>query len=89
MGYMPAVRSLATSFVHADQVSRLYAVIAVIQTVGSMLAGPLIAGAFSWGVDLGGAWIGMAFIATAGIVLVLGLPVWIIRPPKPEDDVHD
>jgi ATP/ADP translocase len=85
---MPGVRSLATSFVHADQVSRLYAVIAVIQTVGRMLSGPIVARAFSWGVELGGPWIGMIFIVTAGIVLVFGIPVWIIRPPKPEEDVH-
>jgi hypothetical protein len=87
-GYLSAVRSLITSYVHADQVSRLYALIAVIETGGILLSGPVISEAYGWGLDLGGAWSGMAFIVAAGLVLVFGIPVWLIRSPKPEEDVH-
>lgn len=80
---MPAVRSLVTSFVHADQVSRLYAVIAIIETLGALVLNPLISKSFSWGMDLGGIWSGMSFILAGAMTLILGLPVWIIRPPKP------
>jgi hypothetical protein len=43
---------------------------------------------FSWGMDLGGMWSGMVFILAGVMTLILGIPVYIIRPPKPEEDVH-
>lgn len=87
-GYMSAVRSLATSFVHADQVSRLYAVCAMVETFGALVASPIISESLGWGLELGGIWSGMVYIVTASMVLVLGIPVWIIHAPKPEEDVH-
>ncbi|MCJ1360355.1 MAG: hypothetical protein MMC33_010360 [Icmadophila ericetorum] len=87
-GHVSATRSLLTSFVHADQVSRLYAVLAIMMTIGSMIMAPLLSKAFAWGLNLGGNWSGMAFLTVATLYLVLGSPLWIIRPPSPEEDVH-
>ncbi|RFU28106.1 hypothetical protein B7463_g8215, partial [Scytalidium lignicola] len=87
-GYVSAIRSLVTSFLPADQVSRLYGIIAVIETVGNLVSNPLISKAFSWGMDLGGIWSGMSFIVAGLITLVLGIPVYIIPSPKPEEDIH-
>jgi hypothetical protein len=87
-GYISAIRSLITSYVHADQVSRLFAVIAVIETMGSLVASPIISKSFSWGMNLGGTWSGITYIFTAATILILAIPVYIIRPPKPEEDVH-
>lgn len=85
---MCAVRSLVTSFVHTDQVSRLFGVVAIIETVGTLVTSPLISKAFSWGMDLGGMWSGMVFMLAGVMTLILGMPVWAMRPPKPEEDVH-
>lgn len=77
-----------TSLVHPDEVSRLYAVMAVGDTVGSLIYGPILSRAFGWGLNLGGQWTGMAFIVVATLYLVLGLPIWLVSEPTPEMDVH-
>jgi hypothetical protein len=87
-GYVSATRSLLTSFVHVDQVSRLYAVLAIMMTIGNMIMAPLLSKAFAWGLNLGGHWSGMAFLTVTALYLVLGSPLWIIRPPRPEEDIH-
>lgn len=57
-------------------------------TVGNIMAAPLLSKAFAWGLDRGGYWSGAAFLVVAALYLVLGSPLWIIRPPRPEEDVH-
>lgn len=49
---------------------------------------PLLSKAFVWGLDLGGNWRGMAFLTVGALYLVLGSPLWIIRPPGPEEGIH-
>jgi hypothetical protein len=85
---MSAIRSLITSFVHADQVSRLYGVLAVIETIGSLVFRPLFSKIFSWGMDLDGLWSGMVFTLAGVLTLILGLPVYFVHPLKPKEDIH-
>jgi len=73
--------------VHPDEVSRLYAVLAVIETVGTLLYGPLLSKAFGWGMRLGGWWEGMVFLVCGGLFAVLGVPVWVVSVGV-EMDVH-
>ena len=87
-GYMSAVRSLVTSFVHTKQVSQLYAIIAMIETIASLISSPVISKAFGWGLELGGIWSGLAYIVTAGMVLIFGIPVWVVYAPKQEEDIY-
>lgn len=87
-GFSPAVRSLATSLVHPDHVSRLYAIIATGDTVGIIVFSPLVGKSYGWGVGLGGWWSGMAFICCAGLYAVFGASLWVVREPREEDDVH-
>lgn len=87
-GYIASTRSLLTSFVHADQVSRLYAILAIMTTIGNMITSPLLSKAFGWGMGLGGSWSGMAFVTVAALYAVLGAPLWIVRPPRAEEDIH-
>jgi len=88
VGFPSAARSLITSLVHPDEVSRLYAFLAVIETVGSLIYGPVLSRAFGWGMDLGGLWSGMAFFICAILFAVVGLPIWLVREPTPEMDIH-
>ncbi|GLA33908.1 hypothetical protein AnigIFM63309_003931 [Aspergillus niger] len=87
-GHVSASRSLLTSFVHPDQVSRLYAVLAIMMTIGSMVMAPLLSKAFSWGMDLGGDRSGVVFLTVAALYLVFGLPLWIIKLPSRDEGIH-
>jgi sugar phosphate permease len=88
VGYNSALRSLVTSLVHPDQVGRLYAVMAIGDTIGASIFGPLLSKSFGWGLDLGYPWTGMAFIFCGVMFVILGLPLWLVRKPTPEMDVH-
>ena len=72
-GYMSDMRSLVTFFVHAEQVSRLYAVISILETVGTLVLRPIISKAFSWGLELGNIWNSMVYIVPASMILILGM----------------
>ena len=87
-GHVSASRSLLTSFVHPDQVSRLYAVLAIMMTIGSMVMAPLLSKAFSWGLDLGGDRSGIVFLTVAALYLVFGLPLWINKLPSQDEGIH-
>jgi hypothetical protein len=69
------------SLVQPSQVSRLNAVLAVIDTIGGLIAGPFLSSTFSWGVNLGEPWIGMSFLATALLYVIVAVPVWAIGLP--------
>jgi hypothetical protein len=66
----------------------LYTVLAVIETVGQISFGVLLPAALGWGLHLGGLWKGMPFLICAALFAVIGLPVWLVKEPTPEMDVH-
>jgi hypothetical protein len=83
-GFVPVVRSLITSLAeshHASETSdigRLYAVIAVMEGVGSLVAGPGMAIAFRAGMKIGEAWLGLPFlVATLLFGGVAGVLFWV------------
>jgi MFS-type transporter involved in bile tolerance (Atg22 family) len=87
-GLSTALRSLVTSLVHPDEVSRLYSVLAIIETVGQIAFGFLLPIALEWGLYLGGFWKGVPFLVCAALFVVFGLPIWLVKEPVPEMDVH-
>ncbi|KJR81573.1 uncharacterized protein SPSK_00715 [Sporothrix schenckii 1099-18] len=50
-----------------DHTSRLYTLTGMVETAGSVLAGPMVAWTFSSGLALGGAWIGLPFFYVTGL----------------------
>ena len=66
-GFAPAVRSLATTFVHPDETGLLYSALAIMQSAGGLIAGPLLAISFRWGLSLGHEWTGIPFAVVAGL----------------------
>jgi len=84
-GYSGASRSLVTSFVERNQVGRLYAVLAMLDTAGTVVSGPALSKLFSWGLALGGLWSGIPFFFAAMLFGLVGVVIWVIRLPDKED----
>ncbi|OAA38902.1 Major facilitator superfamily domain, general substrate transporter [Metarhizium rileyi] len=63
-GYPPLLRSLLASIVDKRQVNMMYTSMSVFETMGSIVAGPLLAASFRLGMELDGAWIGLPFLVT-------------------------
>ncbi|KAI1148904.1 major facilitator superfamily domain-containing protein [Nemania diffusa] len=84
-GFPPIIRSLVTFLVdshHESQTSdiaRLYALISIMEGIGSLVAGPGMAWAFRWGISLGTVWLGLPYgFATLLFALAL-VTVFSIR----------
>ena len=88
IGLFAALRSLVTSLVRPDQVSRLYAIMAIGDTVGMMIYSPLISKGYGWGIALGEGWTGMVFLILALVYLTMSIPAWLVRKPTEDMDVH-
>jgi MFS family permease len=69
-------RSLITSLVDQEHVGRLYAAIGLVETCGSLAAGPMLAGLYTLGLQLQGPWVGLPFLAVAIICSVGGVGIW-------------
>ncbi|KAI0391243.1 major facilitator superfamily domain-containing protein [Xylariaceae sp. FL0594] len=77
-GFPPIIRSLVTYLVESHQesqtsdIARLYALISVLEGIGSLVAGPGMAWAFRVGIGLGGLWLGLPYVF-AGILFAIAL----------------
>ncbi|KAH8649270.1 major facilitator superfamily domain-containing protein [Xylariales sp. PMI_506] len=80
-GYMVHMRALMTSMMPHD-IAMLYSVISLLETVGILIANPIMAASFRVGMDWGGSWIGLPFII-AGLLYITALV--IIGGVKPND----
>ncbi|THV44931.1 hypothetical protein BGAL_0555g00050 [Botrytis galanthina] len=89
MGLYPAIRSLLTDLVDPTQVSRLYGVLAVMDTIGGMASSPLVAGAFSSGLKRGGLWSGGGFLVAAVAYAAAGLLTLSVSVKKDESTIHE
>lgn len=66
-GYNAAMRSIAIHVVggqSSPDVGKLMSTIAIAESVGAMVAGPLLSEMFQWGMNLGSTWLGMPFLAS-------------------------
>lgn len=77
-GFPPIIRSLVTYLVEShhesrtSDIARLYALISVLEGIGSLVAGPGMAWAFRWGIGLGEGWLGLPY-GFAALLFVLAL----------------
>ncbi|EHA52745.1 hypothetical protein MGG_15121 [Pyricularia oryzae 70-15] len=63
-GFGPFARSLLSSLVEKDMVGTLYTTLSIMDTLGSLLAGPVVAGIFGWSMRLDGVWKGMPYLVS-------------------------
>ncbi|RMY98905.1 hypothetical protein D0864_04220 [Hortaea werneckii] len=61
-GFNTFARSLVSVLVEPTMIGTLYTMISVMDTLGSLSAGPLVAEAFKWGMHLGGIWHGLPYM---------------------------
>ncbi|CAG7949977.1 unnamed protein product [Penicillium nalgiovense] len=77
--FLVTTRSLATALVLPDHVSTLYAAIAIAQSVGVLVAGPLFASLFRLGMHIGDAWMGLPFLQASLCFAMAVIAVWRIQ----------
>ena len=65
-GHGSLIRSLLTSLVEKHHFARLFTLIGIVNTVGLMIRGPLLAGLFQEGLQFGGLWVGLPFYLISG-----------------------
>ncbi|KAI6403203.1 hypothetical protein MCOR23_003579 [Pyricularia oryzae] len=63
-GFGLFARSLLSSLVEKDMVGTLYTTLSIMDTLGSLLAGPVVAGIFGWSMRLDGVWKGMPYLVS-------------------------
>lgn len=61
-GYSPLIRSLLASVIDKRHFSTMYTTISIFETMGSVVAGPLLAASFRTGLEWGRSWIGLPFL---------------------------
>jgi MFS family permease len=87
--FLITARSLATSLVPPDHVGTLYSAIAISQSLGILVAGPLFAYLFRIGLHLGGAWLGLPFLQAGLLYVIATVAIWCIRVPRAAEDENE
>ncbi|KAJ6054656.1 hypothetical protein N7444_003754 [Penicillium canescens] len=91
MAFAVNSRSLATALVLPDHVGTLYSALAITQSAGMLVAGPLFANLFRLGMHLGNAWIGLPFLQASLFFVIAVVAVWRIRlgPSRISDEEQE
>lgn len=82
-------RSLATSMVPPDHVGTLYSAIAITQSLGILVSGPLFAYLYRIGLHVGGAWMGLPFVQAGLFYMIATIAMRFIRVPQTAQDENE
>lgn len=80
-GFTAAMRSVAIHVVggqSSPDVGKLMSTIAIAESLGAMVAGPLLNELFQWGMDLGTAWLGLPFLGATVVFAVMTVVTYMI-----------
>ncbi|KAK7952812.1 major facilitator superfamily transporter [Apiospora aurea] len=78
-------RSLLSGFFDAEYHSRLFSLVAMVDMVGSVYSGPMLAGLFTSGMELGGGgFLGLPYYALASLMAVCLALMFFVRLPHVE-----
>ncbi|PWY74355.1 MFS general substrate transporter, partial [Aspergillus heteromorphus CBS 117.55] len=84
-GFVFLTRSLITTLVNREETARLFTIIEVLQSVGNVIASLSITTVFQIGLEIGGPWIGLAWMMTATAFTMRGsgiAPFLPLPPPR-------
>ncbi|EJP67264.1 MFS transporter [Beauveria bassiana ARSEF 2860] len=79
IGLQAALRGLVTELIDETHIALVMTVLSLFMTISEMVAGPLMAQMFKVGMDWGGVWVGMPYLASAAMLSVGAVLVMI--PP--------
>ncbi|KAF7182909.1 hypothetical protein CNMCM7691_002653 [Aspergillus felis] len=80
-GFLDLIRSLITTMVKQEETARLFTIIEILQAMGNVIASLSITTVFQLGLELGGSWIGLAWMMTSTAFALVGVAVWCVRLP--------
>ncbi|KAK3675003.1 hypothetical protein LTR78_004936 [Recurvomyces mirabilis] len=89
MGTYLFVRSFLTSLVPSHHIARIYMIITLLETLGGMSGGALMANLFKGGLQLGGGWIGLPFLFVGLVMLCSTALLCTVRLRPGEDRKQD
>lgn len=81
-GYLPAALSVVATLVDGKHQSLVYVTSSIMQALGSIVAGPLLAEMFNLGLKWGRAWYGLPFAFAGLLQLVAAVIVFASRQRK-------
>src|SRR6187399_3735058 len=77
-GMAAVIRSLLSGMVEPHYLGTLNSLIGVLEMVGLMAAAPTLFQSLRYGLELGGAWIGLPFFCAAGMISLSSAIVWFL-----------
>ena len=80
-GYNAAMRSTSIHVVggqSSPDIGRLMSVIAIMESIGTMIAGPLLNEIFQWSMGMGESWLGLPFLTSATVFASMTFVTFII-----------
>lgn len=83
-GYGPAVRGLVVTMAEGRQTGLLFTSMSLLESIGLLVAGPLLAATFKVGMGWGSVWIGLPFISAGLCLLCAAAIVLVIRVGQPK-----
>lgn len=86
-GFPSLLRSLMNALVEEGHVGTLNTLVSFLETIGLMIAGPTLSEALGYGIERGGAWIGLPFLCAAGLIFLSTVIVLAFRLPGPRGSV--
>ncbi|PSR76129.1 major facilitator superfamily domain-containing protein [Coniella lustricola] len=79
-GFGSFVRSLLSSVVEPDVIGTMYTTLSIMDSLGSIAAGPIVSGLFNISMDLEGVWVGIPFLSSFLLSCVIAVLVLAVRP---------
>lgn len=77
-GYSSSIQSYGTSLIGAVDIAPFYSFLAIARIAGTLVGSPLLAAAFSLGLKIGGAGLGMHFYVSAGFFSFAALGACVV-----------
>lgn len=78
----PLARATVTHHVQPEFTARLYALITMIQVVGSFIGGPVLAWFFDQGLKKKGIWMGLPWFYVSFLCSLAWIALFFVKPPK-------
>ncbi|GKT41044.1 MFS efflux pump atnC [Colletotrichum spaethianum] len=84
----PLARAMITEFVAPEHTSRLYALASMVDTLGSPLGGPVLAWAFSVGLEKKGGWKGLPWFYVSLLAMIAWAALMLVREPRKKGPIR-